>query len=302
MITKVFAAIDNFSIFDEIIKNLQQKKMFSQEPKLKILIAYPSLTGQASRLLNDCKEIVDEVDLDSGTYSITTGKVKLSLEEYAQYISRFGHLFSRVFNFDDKFDDPENNDRNQRYLESKLPEGCKWRPVPVLHNFADPMGELEYYTMMGHRVIAVGSNRKKIEVFMPEARKKYPDMEFHFFGTTNREEILANEPDSVDSTAWARQAGNAVVYYWDTEKDEEVSISFSKMVKASKEDKGKMRHYTEYANNKAFRQFIGEFGYELHNLLDESASARRVLNLYFFKMLGKNLSRVKTAATGQKTN
>ena len=45
----------------------------------------------------------------------------------------YGHLFDAVFNFDDKFDDPEHNWGNQVSLEKGL-AGTGITPIPVCHD------------------------------------------------------------------------------------------------------------------------------------------------------------------------
>jgi len=110
--------------------------------KLNVLISYVYLKGNAIKLTRTYRNMIDNICLDSGAYSVFTNRVNISITEYLAYIKRYGHLFTTVFTLDDRFDDHDHNLRNQHFLEDGLKDK-NWKPVPCIHDAGDPLGEIK---------------------------------------------------------------------------------------------------------------------------------------------------------------
>ena len=148
---KIFIAIDDA----ETVRMFYEKTGI----KLNYLISYYYLEGQAYKLTEKYRHMIDELFLDSGAYSVAMGKSKITITEYLQFLKLYGDRFDEYFNLDDDFYDPAHNQWNQHYLEENLPPGAK-KPIPVVHDNTDPFGEFEIYAQMGHTFIAIGSTTK----------------------------------------------------------------------------------------------------------------------------------------------
>ena len=117
---KIFAAIDDAEIIEKFFEKTNIK--------LNYLISYFYLDGQAYKLLHDYRSMINELYLDSGAFSVATGKSKITITEYSRYLKLYGNKFTQYFNLDDRFDDPDHNQSNQQYLEEHL-SGAK-KPIP----------------------------------------------------------------------------------------------------------------------------------------------------------------------------
>ncbi len=105
--------------------------------------------------------MIDSLYLDSGAYSVQTQGVYISLEEYEDYINKYGEEFDYCFNLDDKFNDPEHNLKNLLHLKKSAPNV---NLVPVLHDKVDPFRELELHIGLGYDYISIGSsNRDRVK-------------------------------------------------------------------------------------------------------------------------------------------
>ena len=160
---KIYNAVGNAEIIAEYHKKTKKK--------LNVLVAYPYLKGSAYKLTKEYRGMIDSLYLDSGAFSVSKGKIKLSVSEYGRYIARYGKLFDEVFNLDDDFFDPMHNLTNQAYLEKLLPAGAK-KPIPVIHDAEDPFEEFKGYVNQGHKYIAVGSSKKHPKRSVQENQRK----------------------------------------------------------------------------------------------------------------------------------
>jgi hypothetical protein len=269
---KIFNAVDNADIINTFYDKTQLK--------LNVLASYPYLKGNGYKLAKQYREMIDSLYLDSGAYSASKGKFRLTVSEYKRFIIRCGSLFDAVFSLDDDFGNPDHNFNNQAYLEEGLPEDCK-KPVPVIHDEANPLEEFETYVKQGHGYIAIGSNQRVSDEVLSKIKDKYPDVKIHMFGTLNRKLLMNHMPYSADATTWAKAAGFGKIYYWDSIDEKEYLIYLG-----GKEVKdGKIIKYDNFHHKTELVAFLADtFGYDRNDLMT-SAEARRIVNLYFFKQL-----------------
>lgn len=202
---KLFQAVANADIL----------KAFYERTKIKLdaLVSYPYLEGQAYKLTKEYRKMIGLLYLDSGAFSVSTGRSTISVSEYSAYINRYGHLFDEVFNLDDDFEDPDHNLENFLYLSQHLPPKRK-KPIPVVHNIKDPFGEFESYVELGCDYVAIGSNKKLKDDVFKKIKDKYPDARLHMFGTLDRKMLMTHRPYSADSASYARAAAMGTIFYW----------------------------------------------------------------------------------------
>jgi hypothetical protein len=274
---KIYNAVGNADIIAEYYKKTKKK--------LNVLVAYPYLKGNAYKLTKEYRGMIDSLYLDSGAYSVSKGKIKLSVSEYGRYIARYGKLFDEVFNLDDDFFDPMHNLTNQDYLEKLLPADAK-KPIPVIHDAEDPFEEFKGYVKQGHTYIAVGSSKSIPKETFRKIKEIFPNVRIHMFGKLNRKMLVKYKPYSADASTWATAAGLGRFYYWDHEDKKEFLIVLNPKEKAS----GKNISYSEFPHKANLDRFLKDtFGYD-HSQLVADFQARMVVNLHFFKQLEEMLN------------
>jgi len=258
--------------------------------KLNVLISYFYIKGNAHKLTSLYRQMIDTLIMDSGAYSVATGKSKISLSEYKLYLKRYGHLFDCVFNLDDKFDNPEHNQRHQDYLQQGVTRD-RW-PVPVVHSEDDPEGEVQIYVDQGHDYIALGSlgkHRKFDADTVARIMEKFPDIRFHLFGNFDREILTKCRPYSADSATWGHKAGFGSVYYWDPDEKKEHSIYLGK--RDTKQQPGQI-HYRDLEPKLKikFDNFLARtFGYDYAIIMNEE-TPMQLVNVYFFTQLESHIN------------
>jgi hypothetical protein len=282
---KVFAAIKDA----EVIKLFYEKT----EIKLNYLISYFYLDGQAYRLAHEYRNMINELYLDSGAFSVAGGRSKITVTEYSKYLKLFGDRFDQYFNLDDRFDDPDHNQYNQDYLERHLPADAK--PIPVVHDTEDPFSEFKYYVDLGHDYIAIGSTINIPNETMVKIKETYPDVKIHFFGKIAKRKLESLYYYSADSTTWADAAAFGEILYLDPEDKE-----FHKIYMGSTERKdADSDHYKKFSKKEKFDAFLKDtFDFEYGDLLIKKGVYNRwVVNLFYYKELENHLTHLETSQT-----
>jgi len=261
--------------------------------KLNVLVSYHYLQGQEHPLVKEYRKMYNLLYLDSGAFSANTGKSKIDVHEYLQYLNLNGKPFDVTFNLDDNFSDPEHNWQNQVYLEKHLSKGIE-KPVPVLHDAQDPFAEFERY-YADYPYVAIGSNRNVAKNFFKKVKGKYPRLKVHLFGNLSGEMLLKYRPYSADSAFFVHTSKFGVIYYWDPQEKKEYPIDLGereknvevrvegwrRIYKTKKKKQGNVPHFSKFKYRGKLEKFLRHtFGYEYHHLLS-SWEARYVVNLYF---------------------
>lgn len=247
---------------------------------LNVMISYGNHEGNMTKLTKTYRHMIGDLFLDSGAFSVFTGKMKIGLIQYLLFLRMYGHLFTRVITLDDRFDDAEHNFTNQLILEEAL-EDCGIKPIPVVHDSEDPYREFEMYVQHGHDYVGLGSMgaRKSIpDAILGKIRTNYPDIRVHKFGTLNQEMLLKHRPESADSSGFAQNAGkNGSFYYWRPTENKSYEYNVG-AVDSKASEKNLVR-------KSPFYDEIVEFWREKFRFTPDTvvsdASARQILNLYF---------------------
>lgn len=179
--------LDNFRI-----------NLFKECDVERVLISYASIHGR-----QDLKLPFSECMLDSGAYSVETGKNKVSVESYTLWLQLYLERYPQIkhyINLDD-LSDPYISMRNQLYMES---EGLS--PMPVYH-YGEPTETLDSlckdYEYVGLGGMAVGSMPwQKLQKFWEWIYDRYKDNKFHMFGVGTVQPFFYCQPYSIDSTSW----------------------------------------------------------------------------------------------------
>ena len=278
---QIFMAIND----PEIIPAFYQRTKI----KLNIMISYHYLRGAAHKVAQKYRDMINFLFLDSGAFSAAQGKSSITLHEYLGYLKMYGHLFDTVFNFDDKFDDPEHNWRNQISLEKGL-AGTGIKPVPVCHDSKDLLGEFEMYAEDGHSFIAIGSTEKPVDDFFEKIKDAFPHVRVHMFGTLERKMLFSHKHlYSADSSSFAKEAAHGNILYWDPIDKEEYMIDVGEREKEG----SNVIHIKRFWHRANLGNFLhSTFEYDYQDLLT-SYKAKWIVNIFFFTQLQNRINQSK---------
>lgn len=151
--------------------------------------------------------------LDSGAYSVASGKAEIGVEEYADFLDRWADHFDVVANLDvlpvqdtgSGLSSHEESERNQRYLEDRghdvLPCFHLGEPWGVLEAMAD---EYDYLAIGG--MAGLGASGEDVTWWLGRCFEIIPsDTRVHGFGVGPKR--MRRFPwHSVDTTAWLNWA------------------------------------------------------------------------------------------------
>ncbi len=157
------------------------------------------------------------VMLDSGAFSAWTQGVKIELDEYAEFVSRYGHLFETgIFNLD-VIGDAKTSYANWNWLRRK---GIN--TIPVFHCGSNQKWLRRYISKTNF--VAIGGiaklGTKKRTYWLDTiwkncllGSKGRPVCNVHGLGLTPTQGDLLSYPwFSVDSSTWTRAAGYGFIY------------------------------------------------------------------------------------------
>lgn len=265
---KIFHAISNA----EIVPVFYDKTGI----KPNILISYAYQEGNISKLVKTYRSMIGSLYLDSGAFSVFTGASKMDVREYAAFLNRYGDNFDACFTMDDRFDDAEHNLDNQLFLEQELSRKS-WKPIPVIHDYLQPVAEFRMYVGLEHKYIALGSlgaRRKISRQVIEEIQKEFPTIKIHMFGQLNMKLLKQYRPYSADSAGWAHQAGiGGTVYYWRATDNKRYSYSYGGA------DSNKVTHIKNSPFWGEIEDFLHKtFQYTYNDL--HNPRPRHILNIY----------------------
>jgi len=193
----------------------------------RILISYADYRKSFSTFSKHLDKYSFSILLDSGAYSAFTRGIKLSVEEYAEFLHQWGHYFEAYFNLDviGDFDATWNN---QDYLES---QGL--HPIPVFH-YGEPPEILRFMTQKYKRIGIGGMvpiSNALLDKWLPtiffdkEGKEKYTDTQFHALGLTTTYLLEKYPWYSADSTKWliGRKFGHTLYEHKGRGKDDSIT-------------------------------------------------------------------------------
>lgn len=281
---KLFAAINDV----EVIRKFYEKT----EIKLNYLISYFYLDGQAYQITDVYRNMINELYLDSGAFSVAGGRSKITVTEYSKYLKMYGDRFDQYFNLDDRFDDPDHNQYNQQYLEEHLRQSPK-KPIPVVHNTENPFSEFKDYVDWGHEYIAIGSTINIPDETMTRIKEAYPDVKIHLFGKISLKDLEKGYYHSADAATWADAASFGDILYWDPDEK-----TFHKIYMGSTDrmDSGS-DHYKNFSKKEKLDAFLKDtFDFEYSDLVTKKGIYNRyIVNLYYYNPLEDHLTSLEAS-------
>ena len=184
---------------------------------LNVLIS-PATVSRPQDFLKAYRQMLDEIILDSGAWSMVKGTFKYSLDEYISFLRHVGVKVNRYFNLDAEFstDGLEANYENQILLEN-----AGFIPVPVVHNFHNK--EIEFYCTCGkYDWIALGSsqasNFKEVRYAVNKAKRANPEIKIHWFGGSKFEWLTELPIAACDTSSWAATGSYGNINFWNEDK------------------------------------------------------------------------------------
>jgi hypothetical protein len=192
--------------------------------KLRILVSYHYYKGSDLDKLVAAFSEPPEIFADSGGYSANSLGVDITVDEYAAWLHRWGHLFSAYASLDEIGDAPRSWDNQQALISLGL------HPLPVFHG-GEEFSWLSRY-LGDHDYMALGGMVAKTDTlalrWCVKAFKMAKDAGavYHGFGQTNQL-LLKNLPwYSVDSSSWGAGHRYGTLVLWDDRKGRFVKVPF----------------------------------------------------------------------------
>ncbi|MFA4986180.1 MAG: hypothetical protein WC712_06320 [Candidatus Brocadiia bacterium] len=143
--------------------------------------------------------------LDSGAWSAACGRPRPSIDSYAEFLARSGHLFDWYASYDTIGDPIASTAAFRRLVAQGL------SPVPVFHP-GEPLSILDEYRACSP-IVALGSNprlSRAERVAQLEDVFTLKPHKYHLFRASDPL-LLALHPFSADSSTWARAASCGLV-------------------------------------------------------------------------------------------
>lgn len=152
---------------------------------------------------------------DSGAFSVRSQGAEVSLDKYADWLKKWGTVFTYYANLD-VIGDVRETDANQKRLEDK-----GLTPIPVFH-WGSPFAELDRLCSEYPYVALGGIARLQKRIALPWVAECFRvnggRAGFHGFGATGVELMQSFAWRSVDSSAWVMPQKFGIVSLFDGRK------------------------------------------------------------------------------------
>jgi len=206
---RIFVSSPNTAVLDEILKRCPGMK-------LNVLLTMARMPNNFPDFLGKYRGIIDELALDSGTFSLENSNLDISPQQlfarFAVFAKESGHDFDLIFSFDENFG-PNGFEVNSMHLAELEERGVK--VIPVIHNVNNH--ELDTCINAGYEFVAIGKQKGKTKphVLFPAVIKLYQyGIKVHLFGVTEFSLISGCPAWSCDSKSWLNDATTGVVRFW----------------------------------------------------------------------------------------
>lgn len=156
-----------------------------------------------------------DVMLDSGAFSMATGKAYITIQSYTLWLEIYlkNHPQIKIYAALDDIKSARNSMNNYKYMIDK-----GLNPLPCYH-YGEQESYLEEYCKITD-FIALGGlatsnvDTTKIRKWWERIHNMYPEHKFHVFAIGNPLPFIRYQPFSVDSTSWltAVQYGTLLCY------------------------------------------------------------------------------------------
>lgn len=254
--------------------------------KLSLLVSFDSIDGSNDSFLFEDRVLVDEIMLDSGTYTLNRNpqkyKDKITFDGYCATLNSLAFKVTYFFNFDADYsqDGFVNNLLYQQELEEK-----RFNPVPVIHDCYN-LREINYYIDNNYEMVAIGSaelSRTGIdELFMIVEKFWNKNIKVHLLGCMQFEKLVNTPVYSCDASTCARQGGMGYINFWNEKKQKTDAIDFV-------ESRQNRYFYRDYKYQQELEGYLNkELGLKMEDLAGKENKLNRDLaNIHYYVKLEK---------------
>lgn len=178
------------------------------DPPLRILFSYHYYKEEniEGLLNNQLLGVPCDVFADSGAFSAFTTGAQITIEEYAAWLNKWGHLFTCAAALD-VIGDAELSYAQTLELKKRIPESLQL--IPIFHfRGATSFEILERYFEAGFKYVGMGGlvgvhNPDLTDSWLTKCFQMKPsDVNFHGFGVTAWKTLKKFPWYSVDSSSW----------------------------------------------------------------------------------------------------
>lgn len=236
--------------------------------------------------------LVKKLFVDSGAFSVHTGKAKLDLDEYISYINSLDddiEVFAQMDTIPGTFGQPKTDEdyaesatkswENYLYMRSKMKSPKKL--TPVFHygeSFDHLRNMLEWKDENGEHIPYIGispandssqkvKNRYMGEVYDVIAKSSNPNVKTHLYGMTSLDALTKYPCYSADSISHRLQSAYNKIYTrrWGT-----ISMSDAKRTSSTKSNLSFIRTADEYTL-KEFKEFLKSYNTDIDEVRNNNA-------------------------------
>lgn len=166
-----------------------------------VLMSYAEVKDRAE--VSRLKAGFTDIMLDSGAYSVATGKAYINIHTYTLWLELYLSSYPQIKHYVvlDDINSSNITNRNQEYMEA---HGLS--PLPVFH-YKEPV-ELLDRICSTHEYIGLGGiatnklNTEELKNWWELIYNRYSDNKFHLFAVGNMSALINCQPYSVDTTTW----------------------------------------------------------------------------------------------------
>lgn len=182
-----------------------------------LLVSFARPTTDTGDFLFRHRNLIGEIVLDSGTYSLNNDPMKfaktVTFDGYQAYLKQLGNKYDFYFNYDRDFS-RNGFETNWFYQCSLEKEGLM--PIPVVHDCYGP--EIQHYIDHGYKTVAIGSGElagEDVQELYRIVDKMYSKgIRVHFLGCTDYTKLAYVPVNSADSATWNQAASRGHLLYW----------------------------------------------------------------------------------------
>lgn len=230
--------------------------------------------------------------VDSGAFSVHTGKATLNLEEYISYINGLDEhieVFAQMDTIPGVFGKPKTEEdykesakkswENYLYMRTKMKSPEKL--TPIFHygeSFEHLRQMLEWTDESGNHIPYIGispandssqkvKNRYMGEVYDVIAKSSNPNVKTHLYGMTSLDALTKYPCYSADSISHRLQSAYNKIY---TRKWGTISLSDAKRTSNTKSNQSFIRTADEYTL-KEFREFLKLYNTDIEEVKNNNA-------------------------------
>uniref|UniRef100_I2PWX4 Uncharacterized protein n=1 Tax=Desulfovibrio sp. U5L TaxID=596152 RepID=I2PWX4_9BACT len=279
-------------------KTLELLTEYAPDIKVNILRSFRLNDDETFAIIRDFKDNIDSIILDSGVWSKHNNPQKYNhtVEEYADFLNRYGQLFEFCFSYDEDFDEKERDVHGSRNRDNQLflEKTCTTvQPVPVIHLLENE--EVDFYCQQSKKysIVAIGSNAISDQRFSSVVKTLYEnDIKVHAFKIGSADKLKGLHAWSSDCSSHAQWTAAGRCVFYDSNNGKDATVSFRPLDKKGipNDDYYQIHHLLD-----DFMWFLEEYVSIEIDILIKDSNYRTMTNSIYFWWLEKYLSNCNEA-------